>query len=121
MVQQHRFNAPFQAGNHKKLPTKSASLEHQVQENDIIVMASDGVWDNIYSTHIKSCIDSQLKPNGELDDIQTVANCITTSAEFMGYDPKYVSPFIVDARLQGVKRYANRRGGKTDDITAIVS
>ena len=92
-----------------------------MQENDIVVMASDGVWDNIYSSHIKTCIDSQLKPNGQLDDIQTVANCITTSAEFMGYDRNYVSPFVNDARLQGVKRYAKRRGGKTDDITTIVS
>ena len=55
--QQHYFNCPYQVGNHSKLPTKADSLEHQLLEKDIVVMASDGVWDNLYSTHIKACLD----------------------------------------------------------------
>jgi serine/threonine protein phosphatase PrpC len=33
---------------------------HKVQNNDIIVMASDGVFDNLYDNQIEKC----LKMNG---------------------------------------------------------
>ena len=50
--QQHYFNCPFQVGNHSKLPTKSDLKEHIVDEKDIFVMATDGVWDNLFNEDI---------------------------------------------------------------------
>ena len=83
-------------------------------------MASDGVWDNIYSSQIKECIDAKLKICGELSDVKEVADCVTASAEFKSYDTKYVSPWATEARLMKANP-AYYVGGKEDDITAIVS
>ena len=49
--QQHSFNKPYSIGKrpkHRKQVNKAASTEHQMQDKDIIVMGSDGVWDNLY-------------------------------------------------------------------------
>ena len=83
--QQHYFNCPFQAGNHSKLPTKADSFEHQLQDKDIIVMATDGVWDNLYSYQVKSCINNELK-GADITDVQNVAKCVSTVAEAKSYD-----------------------------------
>lgn len=52
-----------------------------------------------------------------MKDLQSVSNCISVSAEVKGYDPKYMSPFSVEAKAHGRKRI----GGKEDDITVIVA
>ena len=50
--QQHYFNCPFQVGNHSKLPTKCETKEHSLRNQDILVMATDGVWDNLFNENI---------------------------------------------------------------------
>ena len=35
---------------------------HDMREYDIVVMASDGVWDNLYGKDIDACLKEQL-PN----------------------------------------------------------
>jgi hypothetical protein len=40
------------------------------------------------------------------------------SAEIKGYDPEYVSPFAIEAKAAGKRRF---KGGKADDITVIVA
>ena len=54
--QQHYFNCPFQVGTHSKFPLKADTIDYTVEENDIIVMATDGIWDNLFAEDIKACI-----------------------------------------------------------------
>ena len=58
-----------------------------------------------------------MKAGSELANLQTASDCISTTAEFKGYDQTYSSPFTAEARMQGLKE----SGGKPDDITVIVS
>lgn len=46
--QQYRFNHPYQCGTNYKLPYHSDSYMHIVKHNDIVVLASDGIFDNLY-------------------------------------------------------------------------
>lgn len=83
-------------------------------------MGSDGVWDNLFDEDIQHCVKSQLK-NQKLLNLQHVSNCISTFAEVKGYDADYLSPFAMEARKTGRKRYSKSVGGKPDDITVIVA
>ncbi|GAA5838506.1 hypothetical protein JCM9279_003265 [Rhodotorula babjevae] len=49
--QQHRFNYPFQAGtNAKDVPARDAQkFTVKVQRDDIVILASDGLVDNVFS------------------------------------------------------------------------
>lgn len=116
--QQHYFNCPFQVGGHSKLPTKQFENEHKLKNDDIIVMGTDGVWDNLFDKDIQYCAASQLRAGStSLDNIQHVSDCISTLAEVRGYDSTYESPFTVEGRKHGKEKV----GGKEDDVTVIVS
>jgi len=107
-------------GSHSKLPTKSLLTEHILHEDDIVVMASDGIWDNLYNDDVQVCVNSQLsktKSDSSLGNLQAVSDCISTLAEAKGYDTKYESPFSKEAKAHG----KDLPGGKADDITVIVS
>lgn len=45
--QQYKFNHPYQCGTNYKLPHHAAEFSHNLQNNDIIVMGSDGLFDNL--------------------------------------------------------------------------
>ena len=45
----HDFNFPFQIGSQGDNPTVSLTKQHQVQHNDIIVVGTDGLFDNLDS------------------------------------------------------------------------
>ena len=88
--QQHYFDCPFQAGKLYDLPTDSKSEAHQVREGDLIVMATDGVWDNLFESDIMTCVNSSR-------DLGNISKCISTLAEVKSYDPKYESPWYKEA------------------------
>ena len=58
---QHRFNCPYQCGTNHKLPYMADVYHHTVAHDDLIVMASDGVFDNMYESHILKCLESDNK------------------------------------------------------------
>lgn len=65
--QQYSFNFPYQCGTsgdgspeQKNLGTEAIDNSHEVQDYDIIVMASDGVWDNLYERDIINCLKDQM-------------------------------------------------------------
>jgi protein phosphatase PTC7 len=63
---QYRFNAPWQCGTGKPLPTNADVMLHRVQHNDVLVLATDGVLDNATDKDILNCIkpksDGSINP-----------------------------------------------------------
>ena len=59
---QYRFNAPFQCGTGKPLPTNADVFLHRVRNNDVLLLASDGVFDNATEADILTCM--KPKENG---------------------------------------------------------
>ena len=81
--QQHSFNFPFQCGTGHDLPYAANDLEHEIQENDIIIMASDGVFDNLYDPDLIECVTPFMKST-HFEDPQGSSDCIADKAYKLG-------------------------------------
>ena len=93
-----------------------------VMHNDIVVMATDGVTDNLYDHEmIDRCLKPMLSgPNGDIPRPQDVASCIATHAELTSYEQTKHVPFT-DHAIECKKNAKKYLGGKPDDITCIVA
>jgi len=113
--QQYRFNYPYQCGTNYGPPNHADTFVHSVRNNDLVVLATDGVLDNLFNENIVDCLKKHIA--GQLDtEVQLAATCIARSAELRSYQKDYDSPFAVNARAAG----RSHPGGKKDDITVIV-
>ena len=54
--QQHSFNFPFQVGTNGDNATKGETNAHNVKDGDILVVGSDGLWDNMHRKKIVELI-----------------------------------------------------------------
>lgn len=118
--QQYRFNFPYQCGTDCDPPTKAFDTEHQMSPSDIIVMGSDGLFDNVFDKDFKPCIQKQIiRENGfaKMQSPQEAAECLGEFAYRKSKDRRYESPFSVGAKKAGLWH----NSGKEDDITVIVA
>ncbi|CDW72503.1 serine threonine family 2c [Stylonychia lemnae] len=114
--QQHSFNFPFQVGTGGDDPNKADGEIHEIQNGDIIILASDGLWDNMYDVKIVDIVRPFIRDQDELADPELVAELIATQAEKFSNQQNYFSPFAKGAR----DNFYDFNGGKPDDITVIV-
>ena len=92
-----------------------------VQHNDIFVLGTDGVTDNLFDEQmITECIAPHMDNSGDLPKPEDAALCISSMAEVYGYSKTHASPYTVGAVEHGKKR-EDFLGGKEDDITVIVA
>lgn len=123
--QQHYFNTPYQLaipppdqeGNVIQDNLDSAEqTSFAVEEGDVVVLATDGLFDNLSTAQILEEI-AKLKDHN-IQSIQSAADSLANLAKTLAFDPSYLSPFAKQARLQeGL--YVT--GGKPDDITVFVA
>ncbi|CAB1332834.1 unnamed protein product [Coregonus sp. 'balchen'] len=122
--QQHYFNTPFQLSIAppgaegvvlSDSPEAADSSSFDVQLGDIILTASDGLFDNMPDYMILQELKKLKSTN--YDSIQQTAQSIAKQAHELAYDPNYMSPFAQFACDNGL----NVRGGKPDDITVLLS
>jgi len=124
--QQHLFNYPFQlsadpATPSPDTPDDALRVKIPVEEGDLVVLASDGLWDNVYDSEIlKACreelnLDGKQKQVGKASAESRIAKKLARLAHKHARDMKRQSPFGVRARTHG-KRHA---GGKMDDVTVV--
>eukprot|EP01080_Neovahlkampfia_damariscottae_P010017 gene10017-2336_t len=121
--QQHQFNYPYQLtyispslleddqvveqkNDLKKLDTGKI----QVQDDDIVILGTDGLFDNLYDSDI---LDVMKQSDGDID---FVSSSLLTRAKDKMIEKDYYSPFAKSACKSG-KPFL---GGKIDDITIIV-
>eukprot|EP00877_Chromochloris_zofingiensis_P009623 jgi/Chrzof1/4914/Cz15g04100.t1 len=115
--QQHNFNFPFQLGSREGLsdqPQAAMRFELQAQLGDIIVVGSDGLWDNVFTEEVATIV-SKCKDKGESPEM--AAQVLCRYARMRASDAKYHSPFSYSAVQAGFVHL----GGKMDDITVLVS
>ena len=119
--QTYEFDFPYQCGQNCDLPYDAQDNKHQIEHNDIIVMGTDGVFDNLFDSQISDvCIRPHLKFDGNLLNPQNASQCVSSLAEALSYNQSYVSPYTQGAIDHGLKKEDNL-GGKPDDITVIVA
>eukprot|EP00897_Mesotaenium_endlicherianum_P007539 jgi/Mesen1/6813/ME000035S06202 len=112
---QHGFNAPFQIGyNSGDDPAEAQDYMIDVQGGDIVVLGTDGLFDNMFEEQIAAlvtaCHSDGKAPEAVAQKLVPMAqrNAMMTTGE---------TPFCVDAKACGQKH----EGGKKDDITVVVS
>lgn len=122
--QQHYFNTPFQLSvapppqqGHviNDSPDMAESSSFGVQEGDIILLGTDGLFDNMNEDMLLDYV-SKLKDHKQ-DNVQNTASKIAEEAHQLAFDPDYLSPFALTAIDAGIEL----RGGKPDDITVVVA
>ncbi|VDN59735.1 unnamed protein product [Dracunculus medinensis] len=119
--QTHYFNAPFQlslppenspfSGFIGDSPDMAELHSISLKSGDIIVLATDGLWDNVS----ENLIVEQLK-DIQPGDLQSACNSLALSARRLAFDTRHTSPFAVKASKHGI----DAPGGKPDDITLVL-
>ena len=90
-------------------------MNHEINNNDIIVFGSDGLWDNLEIDQIIKIL--YLNIDGNKLNTNDTAKALATEAELFSNDKSYLSPFSKKARENNL----SYTGGKPDDITIIVA
>lgn len=128
--QQHYFNTPFQLslppqprqGSNSSMlqdsPEMADSASVPLMEGDVVLVATDGLWDNLDDYMILEEIESHLKNPNDEESVQRTAHALAARARELAFDPRYMSPFAKNARAAGIQAVM---GGKPDDITILLS
>jgi protein phosphatase PTC7 len=98
-------------------PQDALTYTFNLQPGDIIVAATDGLWDNMQIAEILSIAEalSQRNKDPETFCVELARELVETAAK-MSIDKRFLSPFAVKAHKWN-KKYT---GGKPDDITVVV-
>lgn len=124
--QQHYFNTPFQLSLPPSemasdvlsdLPESADRYEFGVQDGDVIIMATDGIFDNVPDSLLVAEINT-IQGSTDPAKIQACANSIALIARKLSQDPNFLSPFARSARSSG---FHDVVGGKEDDITVLLA
>ncbi|XP_047315123.1 probable protein phosphatase 2C 62 isoform X2 [Impatiens glandulifera] len=111
----HEFNFPLLIGNGDN-PFKFVEEDMiELDDGDVVITATDGLFDNVYEEEIKSIISKSLQAQSKP---QEIAEILALRAQEVGKSVTCRSPFADEARAAGYEKYA---GGKLDDVTVIVS
>jgi len=144
----HRFNFPFQLGtNSINKPSQAASFAFVPQPGDMLLLATDGVLDNLFPEDMIECIQTCRQQCQKTDEeyINMCARSIATKACERSIDerPYLETPWQRAAMKAGMLkrpwRFASESflklpeeeqealrilhytGGKPDDITVVIA
>ncbi|THU65749.1 hypothetical protein C4D60_Mb05t06920 [Musa balbisiana] len=113
-AQQRGFNTPYQLQNSVGETLNDAEVKSiGVEPGDIIVVATDGVFDNLFDSEVVRLIKSGLVLNLSAERI---ASLIADEAQRNSFRRMKETPFSIACRKAGKRR----KGGKKDDITVVV-
>lgn len=122
--QTHYFNCPYQLGSghgHIEVPDL---IQIQVREGDIVIAATDGVFDNLFDRQLQQIVARHLgdawRTGEEVEPhLQSLASNVVEHSQKIGKlddATDIFTPFALSAHAEGL----SYRGGKLDDTTAVV-
>jgi serine/threonine protein phosphatase PrpC len=128
---QHEFNMPYQLGHPALLPVTDYASSAEVyrpavQHNDVLVMASDGLFDNMWDEDLEEVVRRHVSPGQEVsvEILEHLAKEAASAAATNSQDKMFKSPWSVASASSGqvsLMRKLFPKGGKLDDITVIVA
>ncbi|KAG8368693.1 hypothetical protein BUALT_Bualt15G0072200 [Buddleja alternifolia] len=111
----HGFHFPLQIKKGED-PSHLAELyRFDLEEDDVIITATDGVFDNLYDQEISSIVLKSLAADRKLEEIAVI---LANKAQEIGKSASGRSPFADNAQAAGCAGYT---GGKLDDVAVIIS
>ncbi|XP_043659851.1 protein phosphatase PTC7 homolog [Drosophila teissieri] len=123
--QQHHFNTPYQLASPppgqdiKALsdgPEAADTIQFPVQLGDVILLATDGVYDNVPESFLLEVL-AEVSGIANPVRLQMAANAVALMARTLSLNPKHDSPFSQNARKLNI----DASGGKPDDITVLLA
>ncbi|XP_075476688.1 uncharacterized protein LOC142518005 isoform X2 [Primulina tabacum] len=111
----HVFHFPLQIERGDDPSNLAEFYRIDLEEEDVIILASDGLLDNLYDQEITSEVSKYLAADCKPKEI---AEALAAKAQEVGKSATARSPFADNAQAAG---YAGYTGGKLDDVTVIVS
>jgi serine/threonine protein phosphatase PrpC len=120
--QYHNSNYPYQIGGENDDPNDAIDIVHTIKDRDIIIMGSDGLFNNYYFSrdfHITIWEELVYKDYGGLlrSSPQSIAEKIAKKAGEHRADETWKSPKSIAAE----EKTPNSEWGKKDDISVIFS
>lgn len=94
-------------------PEKSEMEQISLESGDLVLVATDGLWDNVPEPVLANALKDVSGP----EKLQTTCNAIALIARRLSHDAEYPSPFVLKAGEHGLDV---GRGGKPDDITLVL-
>ncbi len=112
--QQEGFNCPLQLGTNShhpyaNKPEQADRLALEVKDGDCIIIASDGLFDNVFITDLPDLVAPHTA-----DSASAIASFLQEHAVQLSRDRRRCSPFETASRGYFM-------GGKEDDITVVVA
>lgn len=125
---QHFFDCPFQFGSESTdRAADSLAYELEMADGDVVVMASDGLFDNVFDRDIEAVARAH-RGGADAESAEALAEALASLAREHSADPIYNSPYSQEAINQGVEltwweKMTGKTiaGGKPDDITVVVA
>ncbi|XP_038895710.1 probable protein phosphatase 2C 26 isoform X2 [Benincasa hispida] len=120
--QEHYFDCPYQLSSERIGQTFLDAMVSNVEliEGDILVMGSDGLFDNVFDHEIVATAAKYV-------DVGEAAKALANLASSHSADKAFESPYSLEARSKGYdvpfwKKILGMKltGGKLDDITVVV-
>jgi len=110
--QLHSFNYPYQIGTASaNVPEDATTISFEMKEGDIIVVGSDGLFDNLFDAEILEIVNS----NEDSKVAEVLAKTAYTKSQSLNLE----TPFRRTACEIGL--VDTPFGGKLDDITVVFS
>ena len=97
---------------------QAADFTNEVQVNDIVLMASDGVFENMYDKDLADCV-KQYMDSFTLVSPKDASDCITKKSDELSKKDYYLSPVVKRANVDYGMNLQFK--GKTDDMTVIIA
>jgi len=92
-------------------PTDAVQTSHQLQDGDVIVLATDGFWDNVFTKEALELVDRELEDiireshqdieitsNELMAKVQALSKRLTNTARRFSTDTTRLTPFSQGAR-----------------------
>lgn len=109
------FNFPLQIERGDDPSKLIESYAIDLDEGDVIITATDGLFDNLYEQEVAAIVDKSLE--GKFKPVE-IAEFLSSRAQEVGKSASARSPFSDAAQIAG---YPTFIGGKLDDVTVVVS
>ena len=111
----HYFDCPYQfAVDSPDRPREGTKMNVQLLSGDVIVAASDGIFDNLDNQAIIDVVEKNAKKTS------LIANALSSEARRVSLDKNAETPYAKEAKKNRIKNYESGLGGKVDDISCVV-
>lgn len=136
-VQEHSWNQPYQLShpqfNVANTPDDALEYSFHVQKGDVIILGSDGFFDNFWDDEIAEVVAAGefMRQSCDGDDAwqqeaDEISQRLLELAEAHSIDAQYASPYAREKQMIGKPEWTRQwlppaLGGKLDDITVAVA